>query len=504
MSKTLKGHSGLIFRPLPAADVPKAADIEARSYPADEAASPEKLEYRQRVAPELFYGVYQEGSGGAGLIAFIVSTAAQGEDMEEESMSVHVSGGDSICIHSVAVDAPFRRRGIARSMVRAYVEALAADQSPTGKAAKRMLLIAHANLLGLYRQCGFEFLGPSKVVHGSEAWYDMRLDLEMERSLEFAQVDAFSPVALAGNPAAVLFTQRSGDADWMHAVAVENNLAETAFLERREDKEAKAGEVSWDIRWFTPGGEVDLCGHATLGSAHSLWDTGRAPRASTIAFHTRNAGVLRCAMVEDTKSTAGSRASCISMDFPSQPPRPAEGLELEKKKELASALGVKEEDVVYIGRGPKTTPDWLLELTPTAFTRLRANMGALERVKPMERGLIVTCAGNAASVTGDSDEPAAKKPRVLAGSGSCESRFDFSSRFFAPGLGVPEDPVTGSAHCVLAPYWATKLGMKEGDVMRALQASPRGGVLWLRLLDSGKRVELVGEAVTVLRGRMTV
>lgn len=505
-SKSLRGHEGFIFRQMQAEDVPHAADIEARSYPEDEAASPEKLAYRQRVAPYLFWGVWKETKGAeAGkLVAFIVSTAAFGEHMEEESMSTHAEGGDSICIHSVAVDAAFRRQGIARSMVRAYVETIAADQGPTGRSAKRMLLIAHAPLLCLYRQCGFEILGPSKIVHGSEPWYDMQLDLEVARRLDFVQADAFSGQALAGNPAAVLFTQRNGDSDWMQAVAVENNLSETAFVEERDAQENMKAEASWDIRWFTPGGEVDLCGHATLGSAHALWDTGRVHRDSRIVFHTRNAGVLRCAIVSNFNAGAKSDSQGISMDFPAQNLRPPEALETERKAALASALGIREDQVIFIGRGPKTTPDWLLELTPTAFASLSPNMGALEKFQPMERGVIVTCAGNVAG-SGDASDGSrpVKKPRVLSASAE-EQTFDFSSRFFAPSLGVPEDPVTGSAHCILAPYWAAKLGRAEGEAMYALQASSRGGVLRLRLMEAGKRVEIVGQAVTVLRGRMTV
>merc|ERR1719433_442781 len=143
----------------------------------------------------------------------------------------------------------------------------------------------------------------------------MQLDLVARRHLDFIQVDAFSSVPFAGNPAAVLFTHRGGDEGWMQVVAVENNLSETAFLER-SGAEGK-GEI-WDIRWFTPGGEVALCGHATLASAHALWDTGRSQRSDPIVFQTRQAGKLQCKLISDHSG------AWIQMDFPALGPAPAD------------------------------------------------------------------------------------------------------------------------------------------------------------------------------------
>lgn len=372
-------------------------------------------------------------------------------------------------------------------MVCAYVDALLADERC--KSAKRILLIAHAPLLGLYRQCGFDFLGPSDIVHGSEPWFDMALDLVARRQLDFLQVDAFTSVPLAGNPAAVLFTQKGGDESWMQAVAIENNLSETAFLEKRDedDKETAEKKKAWNIRWFTPGGEVDLCGHATLGSAHALWDSGKVPTGDAIAFHTRKAGVLGCSMSD----------GWIKMDFPAQPPKKADDAKV--RADLMVALGVQEKDVLFFGKGPVTTPDWLLEVTPAAFAALKPDSGAISKVKPMDRGVLVTCAGGL--LEKDGQEPPRKKPRVLASSE--QQAFDFASRFFAPTLGIEEDPVTGSAHCVLAPYWTEKLG-KEGATLHALQASARGGLLRVRYHKATGRVDVEGQAVTVIKGRMAV
>lgn len=327
---------------------------------------------------------------------------------------------------------------------------------------------------------------------------------EKEHWLDFVQVDAFTPVPLAGNPAAVLFTQRGGDEGWMQAVAEENNLSETAFLEERGQGAAQQDEsgAAWDIRWFTPGGEVDLCGHATLGAAHALWDTGRVSIRQTITFHTLKAGTLLCSKEE------GSR--WIKMDFPAQPSTPLEAELLPpRRKELAVALGVQETDVLLVGRGPPTTPDWLVELRSSAFAAMVPDSSALAQIKPMDRGVIATCAGAAGAGDDAAASPsprALKRPRVLSAAegeagGDTDRRFDFLSRFFAPTLGIPEDPVTGSAHCVLAPYWAGKLQRPDGTWMQALQASPRGGVLRVRYQKSSARVEIEGQAVTVLRGQ---
>jgi len=503
-SQRLPGHASLLFRPLLGADVPRAAELETASYPADEAATPEKLEYRQRVAPELFFGVYDDSAPpSSALIGFVVSTAAEGDALEEETMSTHHPGGESICIHSVVVAETHRRKGIARAMVRAYVDAIVKDRQRCG-AARRLLLLAKARLLGLYIQCGFELLGPSAIVHGADQWFDMRLDLVAKRQPEMLQVDAFTPIALAGNPAAILFTQRGGDEDWMQAVAAENNVSDTAFLEERPGKSVGGkDEAAWDIRWFTPASEVSLCGHATLASAHVLWETGRVAHGVPVSFHTRKAGVLRCR----------AEGPWIKMDFPAQPPVPLSDGQSSKssRTEIAAALGIEEMDVLYIGRGPETTPDLLVEVSPSAFASLKPNSSAISGLRPMDRGIVVTCAGVGASLQADLVQelpPAPKRPRVLMGDGGdgCHAahRFDFLSRFFAPKFGVDEDPVTGSAHCILAPYWAEKLHRPEGSLMQALQASPRGGLLRVRYSKTTSRVEIEGQAVTVLRGRMVL
>jgi PhzF family phenazine biosynthesis protein len=254
----------------------------------------------------------------------------------------------------------------------------------------------------------------------------------------FTQVDAFTDRPFAGNPAAVCLLPSPRDAHWMQRIASEMNLAETAFLVPRAD--------GFDLRWFTPGAEVDLCGHATLASAHALWEEGHLSYSEDARFHTRS-GLL----------TATRRGDHIWLDFPSTPvssAAPPQGLE--------QAIGRK---ATMVGR---TVFDYVVELDSEAAVRSLAPDMTLIAGIPC-RGVIVTAP-------------------------SSDIRYDFVSRFFAPGLGIPEDPVTGSAHCGLAPYWGTRLGKDE---MVGYQASPRGGTVLIRV--EGNRVHLGGQAVTVVR-----
>jgi PhzF family phenazine biosynthesis protein len=262
-------------------------------------------------------------------------------------------------------------------------------------------------------------------------------------NLRITQVDAFTDRPFAGNPAAVCILPKAATPGWMQDVAREMNLAETAFLVPRPD--------GYDLRWFTPAVEVDLCGHATLASAHVLWEERHLSPTTQARFYTKS-GLLKAERREDW----------IELDFPAIPaavtPPPGE---------LIDALGIKP---LFVGR---SRFDYLVELSDEAAVRqLTPNLTALERLDT--RGVIVTSRANG------------------------QGAYDFVSRFFAPQSGVPEDPVTGSAHCALAPYWAAKLGRTE---LVGYQASARGGIVRVRL--AGDRVHLGGQAVTVLRGELT-
>jgi PhzF family phenazine biosynthesis protein len=260
-------------------------------------------------------------------------------------------------------------------------------------------------------------------------------------AVRLLQIDAFADRAFSGNPAAVCLLPAARDADWMQSVAAEMNLSETAFVHARAD--------GFELRWFTPKTEVELCGHATLASAHALWTTGLAEPGQPISFHTRS-GILVCTQC----------SGLIEMDFPARPVQPTEPLD-----ELADALGATP---VYFGQ---SRHDRLVVLESEAVLRA---------LQPDFRKLLGVAA-RAVIVTSPSDD----------------SQFDFLSRFFAPGIGVDEDPVTGSAHCSLGPFWGERLGKAD---MTACQASSRGGIVKLRV--RGDRVVLAGSAVTVVDGHL--
>ncbi len=260
--------------------------------------------------------------------------------------------------------------------------------------------------------------------------------------LPLLQIDAFTSEAFAGNAAAVCFLDRERDDAWMQSVGAEMNLSETAFLLPLSD--------AWSLRWFTPSVEVALCGHATLASAHALWETGRLADGAPARFETLS-GSLFASRVDDL----------IELDFPEKLVEPAEA-----PPGLLEALGVERAIGVY-----RNEFDFMVEVADEAevvgLAPKHIGLGELPA-----RGVIVT-----APTTRDDA--------------------DFVSRFFAPGSGVDEDPVTGSSHCALAPFWAERFGRTE---LTGYQASRRGGLVHTRVV--GDRVILGGNAITVMRGEL--
>ncbi|WP_017325671.1 PhzF family phenazine biosynthesis protein [Synechococcus sp. PCC 7336] len=262
---------------------------------------------------------------------------------------------------------------------------------------------------------------------------------EMPQSV--IQVDAFTDRPFAGNPAAICVMAEAASDEWMQQVAAEMNLSETAFVV------PCAGEFG--LRWFTPAIEVDFCGHATLASAHVLWSEGHLPRENEARFHTR-VGVL----------TARLAGDWIELNFPAKPVTP-----IDPPPALLEALGV---EAIAVSAD---AVNYCVEIESADRLRsLQPNFALLAQLPKL--GTIVTCR---------SDRP----------------EYAILSRYFAPAAGIDEDPVTGSAHSSLGPYWQAKLGQSE---FVAYQASPRGGVVEVRNL--GDRVSLRGRAVTVLRGEL--
>ena len=260
--------------------------------------------------------------------------------------------------------------------------------------------------------------------------------------MKLLQVDAFTDRPFGGNPAAVCLLDREVDDEWMQSVAAEMNLSETAFVDTRD------GGAELPLRWFTPQAEVALCGHATLASAHALWQEGERPAGSEIRFSTRS-GVL----------TASEEDGEIQLDFPATVPEPAS-----PPDGLLDALGVRQAEVW------RSRFDYLLQLGSEQEVRgLDPDFRRLAAVET--RGVIVTA--------------------------TAAPPYDYVSRFFAVAVGIDEDPVTGSAHCTLSPFWSERLGR---DDLVGFQASRRGGVVRTRL--RGDRVLLGGHAVTILRGEL--
>lgn len=255
-------------------------------------------------------------------------------------------------------------------------------------------------------------------------------------------VDAFTSEAFRGNPAGVCLLDSPADEVWMQSVAAEMRHAETAFL-------VPVGPGEWGLRWFTPTVEVDLCGHATLASAHVFFTLGPAAEDASIRFHTRS-GVL----------TAGRDGDRTILDFPSEKPEPCR---------IPAALDLPCR-TTWTG---KNRMDWFVALPSS--NDVVSYQPDFEQIRALGmRGLILTAEGD-------------------------NSVHDFVSRFFAPQSGVDEDPVTGSAHCALGPFWAERLGKTR---LRGYQASARGGEV--EVDASGPRVQLIGQAVTVLAGELHV
>lgn len=263
-------------------------------------------------------------------------------------------------------------------------------------------------------------------------------------------IDAFCDAPFTGNPAAVCLMEAERGAGWMQSLAAEMNLSETAFITRREG--------DFNLRWFTPAVEVDLCGHATLASARALWQAGWCDMTNAIRFHTRSG--------ELTARPDDASPDFIWLDFPVKFCEPVDA-----PPGLLESLGVPADAVVFVGRNKF---DYMVELADEAIVRgLAPDFTQMMQVKA--RGVIVT-----------------------AGAKADQTRYDFISRFFAPQSGIHEDPVTGSAHCALAPYWGDRLGR---DDLVGYQASLRGG--FVRVVRQGERVQLGGRALVMMQGRLS-
>lgn len=296
--------------------------------------------------------------------------------------------------------------------------------------------------------------------------------------MEQWQVDAFASVPFTGNPAAIVFEHR--DDRFMQNLATENNLAETAYLQHIDDNNGQ----KYRLRWFTPNSEVELCGHATLASAHALYESNRVKITQDIEFHTLYSGILTC-----SRNDNGS----LNLNFPITPSIPI-SFSQDNFKLLLDGLGLSKGTILYIG---KSKFDILVEITPQAFSKLKTvDFNAISGLGG--RGVVVTSLGGKHHQLSPNDD----EEYDNQGLSVFNSSYDFVSRCFFPLFGINEDPVTGSAHCMIAPYWNEKLQDLKGSVFTAYQASSRGGLLLLQIKD--ERVVLTGSCVTTIKSLVLV
>lgn len=445
----------------------------------------------------------ERAGGGRRVVGFLCATAGTGPRLGGETMSHHVSDGDTVCVHSVVTRADARRRGIATWMMRSFVRRL----PRVAPRAARVALLTKPRNEGLYARCGFLSIGASPVEHGAEIWVEMQQPVRTrDAGHPVVTVDAFAEEAYAGNPAAVvvapgLHAAREAAA-WVAAgpppgtpasrtvgpfgtadaalahVAEEMNLSETAFLWPLDDG-------SFLIRWLTPAVEVDLCGHATLAAAHVLWKEGYIPQSQRVVRLQSRSGVLAV-----SRTDAG-----YVMDFPEDPPASeSDGPRRTRLLEALSAAFPELAGDAVLGVACHRT-DAVVEVRRSVFDALPSTPAAVSAaVRGLAdlpfRGVLVTTA--------------------LPGAAPGGAGPAFASRCFFPACGVDEDPVTGSAHCALAPYWAARRGeaptADTGEWVRAVQgSSTRSGTLWLRRRagsDGSRRVDIRGYATTCVRGTL--
>jgi predicted PhzF superfamily epimerase YddE/YHI9/predicted GNAT family N-acyltransferase len=540
------------YRLCTANDIPVCYDIESSSYPMDEAASLSSLQYRQQNASSYFMCAVvgrssmsnvdvdvDDGnhvisdSGTDTVIGFICSTRCH--TFTHDSMSIHVPDGTLLAIHSVVMKETYRRRGIATQMLQQYIQMI---QSINIKSRpKKIVLLAKSHLLSFYVNCGFQVLQPSSITHGKEQWYDVEMILSVNNDTTLSTttatsrkghtyyiVDAFAtPNAIGtGNPAGVVLLPNDPNEDstnvtkiyhWMQTVAQEFNISETAFVWKLKDS---SNHIHYGIRYFTPTIEVDLCGHATLASAAVLCTY---CNEQNVIFHTKQSIILNASCTTSSLNTTvvtnnesivhelssltcnnNNNTTQISMTFPIA--SPIEIIVDMDKNNIISMIQnvfitIQEEDILYIGHVPDLD-DLFIEVLYDAFILIDTNISnlnirALLEWDGYQRGIIICCCidNNKHTVQDEISTPI----------NDSDINIDFYSRFFAPKAGIDEDPVTGSAHCALAPYYSKKL---QKNILYGQQKSKRGGIVLCEIMNDQQNVKLTGTAITAATGTLLI
>jgi predicted PhzF superfamily epimerase YddE/YHI9/GNAT superfamily N-acetyltransferase len=529
--------SQIHFRTVYPTDIPACAEIEQASYPHEEAASKSSLQYRQHHAAPYFRcavlvskGVDGEQVENEVIVGYVCSTRCR--EFGHDSMTTHDTSGPLLAVHSVVVSEPYRGQGIAMAMLRDYISAISEmnDSDTTGDSIDKLVLIAKANLLSFYVQCGFAVTGVSHIVHGQDSWYDCELVLKKERGRHPCWLlDSFAPHGGgSGNPSAVVLLPADFDCDagreWMKTVAKEFNLSETAFIwprdaafaekEKEEKKEEQEGALAgkkgdddehedgvpsrevarYGIRYFTANGtEVDLCGHATLASAAVLFQTLKIKKEDTISFAAKS-DLLSASLEGRTLLLRPGAPVKLRMDFPqkgvSEISAPQDRSCIIGMLQAAFGVEFPAHRVLYIGVD-QNGHDLLVELTREHFLDIgydNIHYSALMEWNGYSRGVILCCLEEECCDDGEGRDEDGDLPAV-----------DFLSRFFGPKAGIMEDPVTGSAHCILGPYFGTKLNK---TTLIGKQTSRRGGLVTCILEDD--RVNIIGTAVTTMSGYLHI
>ena len=313
--------------------------LEVASFPADEAADDASLQLRLEEAGEYFYKLTRDGQ----LIGFINGTCIQGPNLEHDSMTSHVKMGPILVIHSVTVKECERRKYYALYMLHRYISYMKRRNE-----LEEIRLLTKPLNMNLYLLAGFKIVGISPIVHGADAWFEMKLYTGTAYQL---MVDSFASTAFRGNPAAVVFEwgECSDDEEWKLKVAAENNQSETAFVRPLQEE----GEV-YALTWFTPLKEVELCGHATLAAASGLYHSRRVQMGQKISFKTPSSGILYAQQQEN---------GIINLDFPETPVTEEKLMSEKEKSYVCQAFGIQQSDIIFLGR---SIYDLVVEIKPEA------------------------------------------------------------------------------------------------------------------------------------------
>lgn len=489
------------FRTVRPTDIPVCFSIERSSYPANEAASKSNLQYRQHHAARYFRcAVIGEEEDDEEIIGFICSTRCH--EFNAESMSTHHTNGQFLAIHSVVTEEKYQRKGFASAMMKDYIQVMK-EMKDVG--VQKIVLLSKVHLLAFYVDRGFSVIGRSSIQHGDHSWYELQLDLSFENTsgLPYYIVDSFAKADSlgSGNPAAVVKLHPGTDPSnpdlvrWMLIVAKEFNLSETAFIWPHEE-EKQGREVHWYIRFFSPKMEIPLCGHATLAAAGVLYQTLviRNKNETSIVFHAQSNILTTQLSAGGLRSRNGRAITNVLMKFPSKP-----AIEIETDSDkvavqdmILRAFNIKPDCILFLGISG--TGDLLVEIKPD--TLLSIGYEGIQHDALMDwdgyaRGIIIcSIASNDQQIQSNQrgNEPV-EKGKV--------SVIDFFSRFFGPKVGIVEDPVTGSAHCALGPYFATKLGKSK---VIGKQLSERGGIVECNVDVKEDIVKITGTAVKTMSG----